>query len=151
MKDFIMLIWDDYGITCKPITTRNPQMNSIVERAHQTIGNLLRTFELVSAELDPKDPWSRRLSVAMFALWSTIHTAHKVTPMQLVFGRDAMLNDMHLVNWCFIQECRQNLIEKNNKQEDAKHRPHEYHINDKVMIKNDQKMKYGTNTYIRPY
>eukprot|EP00957_Ditylum_brightwellii_P198359 15115682-Ditylum_brightwellii.AAC.1 len=62
MKDFIMLILDEYGIKCRPITTRNPQVNSIVERAHQTIGNLLRTFKPGLAELDPKDPWNGILS-----------------------------------------------------------------------------------------
>eukprot|EP00957_Ditylum_brightwellii_P081888 6228676-Ditylum_brightwellii.AAC.1 len=62
MKDFIMLIRDEYGIKRKPITIRNPKANCIVERAHQTIGNLLCTFEPGSAELDPNDPWSRILS-----------------------------------------------------------------------------------------
>eukprot|EP00957_Ditylum_brightwellii_P125480 9564800-Ditylum_brightwellii.AAC.1 len=62
MKDFTMLIRDEYGIKHKPITTKNPQANSIVERAHQTIGNLLCTFEPESAKLDPKDPWNRILS-----------------------------------------------------------------------------------------
>jgi hypothetical protein len=31
---------DDYGVKKKPITTRNPQANAIVERVHQTIGNI---------------------------------------------------------------------------------------------------------------
>ena len=35
-----------YGVTGKPITVRNPQANAIVERVHQTIGNIIRTFEL---------------------------------------------------------------------------------------------------------
>eukprot|EP00957_Ditylum_brightwellii_P197327 15033844-Ditylum_brightwellii.AAC.1 len=65
MKDFIALIRDEYGIKRKPITTRNPQVNSIVERVHQTIGNLLCTFEPDSAELDPEDPWSGILSAIM--------------------------------------------------------------------------------------
>eukprot|EP00957_Ditylum_brightwellii_P096322 7336263-Ditylum_brightwellii.AAC.1 len=64
MKDFIMLIQDEYGIKCKPITTRNSQSNSIVERAHQTIGNLLRTFKPGSAKLDLEDPQSGILSAA---------------------------------------------------------------------------------------
>eukprot|EP00957_Ditylum_brightwellii_P121038 9231649-Ditylum_brightwellii.AAC.1 len=55
MKDFIAFIQDEYGIKCKPITTRNIQVNSIVERAHQTIGNLLHTFKPGSAELDLED------------------------------------------------------------------------------------------------
>eukprot|EP00957_Ditylum_brightwellii_P196809 14993941-Ditylum_brightwellii.AAC.1 len=62
MKDFTALIQDEYGIKCKSITTRNPQVNSIVERAHKTIGNLLCTFKPGCAELDPKDPWSGILS-----------------------------------------------------------------------------------------
>eukprot|EP00957_Ditylum_brightwellii_P051914 3937990-Ditylum_brightwellii.AAC.1 len=72
---------DEYRIKRKPITTRNPQANSIVERAHQTIGNLLCTFKLGLAELDSKDPWIGRLSAVMFALQSMIHIAHKATPM----------------------------------------------------------------------
>eukprot|EP00957_Ditylum_brightwellii_P110966 8462877-Ditylum_brightwellii.AAC.1 len=114
MKDFIMLIHDEYEIKRKPITTRNPQANSIAKRAHQTIGNLLCTFKPGSAELGPEDPWSGILYAIMFAIWSTIHTAHKATHMQLIFGRDAMLNITHLAIWHFIQECWQNLIKKNN-------------------------------------
>jgi hypothetical protein len=33
-----------YGLKLKPITTRNPQANAIIERVHQTIGNIIRTF-----------------------------------------------------------------------------------------------------------
>ena len=32
------MIKHDYGVKVKPITTRNPQANAIVERVHQTIG-----------------------------------------------------------------------------------------------------------------
>eukprot|EP00957_Ditylum_brightwellii_P211606 15366369-Ditylum_brightwellii.AAC.1 len=95
---------DEYGIKSKPITTRNPKANSIIERAHQTIGNLLCTFKPGSTKLDPEDPWSGILRALMFALWSTIYMTHKATLMQLVFGRDAMLNITHLANWHFIQE-----------------------------------------------
>eukprot|EP00957_Ditylum_brightwellii_P091519 6969460-Ditylum_brightwellii.AAC.1 len=106
MKDFITLIWDEYRINCKPIIIRNHQANSIIERAHQTIGNLLHIFEPGSAKLDPEDLLSGILSTVMFALWSTIYTTHKATSMKLVFGRDAMLNNMHFDNWHFIQECQ---------------------------------------------
>eukprot|EP00957_Ditylum_brightwellii_P095136 7246312-Ditylum_brightwellii.AAC.1 len=67
MKDFITLVWDEYGIKHKPITTRNPQAKSIAERAHQTIGNVLHTFEPESAELDPEGPRSGILCTVMFA------------------------------------------------------------------------------------
>src|SRR5688572_12912706 len=38
----------NYGIKAKPITVRNPQVNAIVERIHQVIGNIIRTFDLES-------------------------------------------------------------------------------------------------------
>eukprot|EP00957_Ditylum_brightwellii_P138347 10545385-Ditylum_brightwellii.AAC.1 len=140
MKDVITLVWDEYGIKCKPIATRIPQANSIVDRDHQNIGNLLHMFEPGSAELDPEDPWSSIPSTIMFALRSMVHTIYKANPMQLVFGRDAMLNITHLANWWFIQECWQILIKKNNEQENVNWNLHKYHVNDKVMIKNDQKL-----------
>jgi hypothetical protein len=40
------MIKNDYGIKGKSITIRNPQANAIVERVHQGIGNIIRTFEL---------------------------------------------------------------------------------------------------------
>jgi hypothetical protein len=40
------MIKEDYAIKAKPITVRNHQANAIVERIHQEIGNIIRTFEL---------------------------------------------------------------------------------------------------------
>ena len=41
MAEFSQMIKNDYGIKPRPITTRNPQANAIIERVHQTIGNIL--------------------------------------------------------------------------------------------------------------
>eukprot|EP00957_Ditylum_brightwellii_P119532 9119832-Ditylum_brightwellii.AAC.1 len=38
----------DYGVKKKPITVRNPQANSIIKGIHQTIGNMIRSFEVHS-------------------------------------------------------------------------------------------------------
>ena len=35
---------EEYGTDKRTITTRNPQANAILERVHQTIGNILRTI-----------------------------------------------------------------------------------------------------------
>jgi transposase InsO family protein len=40
------MIKEDHGVKAKPSTVRNPQTNAIVERVHQVIGNIIRTFEL---------------------------------------------------------------------------------------------------------
>ena len=57
MGDFAQMIQDDYGITKRPITKRNPQANAIIERIHQTIGNMIRTFEITETDVDENDPW----------------------------------------------------------------------------------------------
>ena len=44
--DFQDMIKNDYGIQQQQITVCNPQANAIVERIHQTIGNIIRTFEI---------------------------------------------------------------------------------------------------------
>ena len=49
MAEFIKMVQDDYGIKKKPITKRNPKENTIVERVHQTIGKMIRTFEVKGA------------------------------------------------------------------------------------------------------
>jgi hypothetical protein len=50
-------VCDNIGIKCSPTTSYNLQGNSIIEKNHQVIGNMLRAFELEERELDPDDPW----------------------------------------------------------------------------------------------
>ena len=51
------MIKEDYGIKAIPIAVRNPQAHAIVERIHQVVGNIIRTFELEDNYLDEDDPW----------------------------------------------------------------------------------------------
>ena len=50
------MIAGDCGIPCSPISVRNPQANSIVERVHQTIGNIKCTFYIQEIDLDDEYP-----------------------------------------------------------------------------------------------
>ena len=151
MAEVTHMIKNDYGIKKRPITVRNPQANAIVERVHQTIGNILRTFNLNETKVDEKDPWSGILAATMFAIRSTVHTTSQYTPMQLVFGRDSILNIAHDANWKLIQARKQRLIKKNNIRENSKRIPHKYKIGDKVVIKGDQSAKYANVSYKGPY
>ena len=54
--EFKRMLKKDYGLYTKYITVRNPQANAIIERIHQTIGNIIRTFELQDNYLDEDDP-----------------------------------------------------------------------------------------------
>ena len=135
--EFKNMCKDDYNIKCKFITTRNPQANAIIERVHQVLGNLIRSYELEDNYMDEKDPWAGILTAAAFALRSTVHTTLKATPGQLVFGRDMMLNVKHEANWQAIKERKQRLIHKNNKRENSRRIDHTYHPGDKVLLEKD--------------
>ena len=72
MAGFSKMCHNDYGLKRKPITTRNPQSNAIIERIHQTIGNIIRTFDV--SNIVNNDPWSGILDATMFAVRATYHT-----------------------------------------------------------------------------
>ena len=65
---------------------RNPQANAIIEHVHQTIGNIIWTFEVHQAELNKDDPFAGLLSAMMFVVRMTYHTMLQATPSQLVFS-----------------------------------------------------------------
>lgn len=141
MAEFAKMVTNDYGIKKKPITTRNPQANSMIERAHQTIANIIRTAS--TAELDELDPWSGVLAATMFALRATHHTTLQASPMQLVFGRDTILNLKFTANWQAIKEQKQSLISKNNQKENAKRIPYTYQVGDQVLVDEKPLSKYN--------
>jgi hypothetical protein len=151
MAEFAAMIKDDYGITLRKITTRNPQVNAILERIHQTIGNILRSFRVQDNEVDENDPWTGILAATMFATRATVHTTLNATPMQLVFGRDAILNLKFVANWANIKERKQNAINKNNEKENKNRIDHTYEVGDQVLIKNAQNTKFGNDPYLGPY
>ena len=87
----------EYHVT--PSASKKPQANAIMERVHQTIGNIKRTFQIQQMDLDDENLWEGILSSTMFAIRSVTHTTTQHTPSQLVFSRDAILNINQEVNW----------------------------------------------------
>ena len=82
MAGFTKCIKEEYNVKVKPTTVRNPQANSILERIHQVIGNMIKTFQIYNRDdMDEEDPWSGILAAVMFALRSTYHTTLEATPM----------------------------------------------------------------------
>jgi hypothetical protein len=143
MAEFAKMVCEDYGLKIKPITTRNPQANAIIERVHQTIGNIsIRTFDV--QHMDEKDPWSGILAATMFAVRATYHTTLQATSMQLVVGRDAILNIKHITDWEHIRQRKQERIIENNKHENKNRREHQYALGDKVLLKARKKSKHNS-------
>ena len=71
--------------------------------------------------------------------------------MQLVFGRDSMLNIQHQIDWSAIKERKRKIIQKNNQAENAKRSPHTYSVGDKILVKSSWRAKYATSPYDGPY
>jgi hypothetical protein len=140
MAEFAKMVKNDCGLKLKPVTTRNPQANAIVERVHQTIGNVIRTFNVQS--MDSDDPWTGTLAAAMFAARATCHATLQALPMQLAFGRDAILNMKHVSNWEHIRQRKQTRINENNKRENKSRRAHACSLGDKILVKARKNSKH---------
>ena len=102
MAEFAKMCQNDYGLKRKPITTRNPRSNAIIEQIHQNIGNIIRTFDV--SKIVNNDPWSGILAATMFAVRTTYHTTLQAYPMHPVFGQDAILNINHAADWEHIRQ-----------------------------------------------
>ena len=118
MAEFVKMCHNDYGLKRKPITTRNPQSNAIIEHIHQNIGTIIRIFDV--SNIVNNDPWSGILAATMFAVRATYHTTLQASPMQLVFGRDALLNIKHVADWEHIRQGKKLRINQNNKRENMR-------------------------------
>ena len=104
LAKFKAIIQADYSIAVKPITSRHQHANFILERVHQTIGNIIRTFKVQDIVLDNENPWDGILASTMFTLCVTVNTTTQHTPAQLVFGQDSILNTLHEANWHLIKK-----------------------------------------------
>ena len=142
------MIQTDYGITVKPITSRNPQATSILERA---IDNVIRTFKVKGMILDDENPSDKILASTMLALCATVHTMTQHIPAQLVFGRDSILNTGQETNWQLIKKRKQDLINKGNQQENHNQKEHTYNKGNKVLLNNTWKTKFNQDVHLGPY
>ena len=138
--EFAKMCHNDYGLKSKPITTRNPRSNAIIERIHQTIRNIIRTFDVSNIIIN--DPWSGILVATMFTVQETYHTTLQASLMQLVFGRDAILNIKHVADWEHIRQRKQLRINHNNKRENMRRNNHQYKIGDKLLVKRKKNSKH---------
>ena len=139
MAEFAMMCQNCYGLKSKPTTTRNPQSNEIIERIHQTIGNIIHTFDMHN--IVNNDPWSGILAATIFSVRATYHTKLKASPMQIVFVRETILNIRHVADWEHIRQLKQERINRNNKQETMHRNNLEYKVGEKNLIKRKKTSK----------
>ena len=89
---------DNYGILSVPITVKNPRANSLVERLHLSMRDMLRTSQPFIGECW-MDEQKRALQAVKWAIRSTTNLTTNHTPGQLAFGRDMIMQAKVLVDW----------------------------------------------------
>ena len=145
------MLENEYGIKQQVISTRNPQANSMVERAHQTLHQLIRSHDIANnPNIDLDDPFTGILSACAFAMRTTVHATNRATPSQLVFGRDAIQNTLFKADWQYIADRKRHRIIQNNKKENNTRRPHVYQVGDKVIINENPNRKHGNSMHKSP-
>ena len=109
------LIEMEYRITTKTSTSGNPTSNALLERIHQVLGNLVRTFNIsTQTYVNKYEPWTGILSAAEFEIRSTTNRKKGYSPGQLIFGHDMILLIKHRVNWELIRQQKQTQINRDN-------------------------------------
>ena len=71
----------------------------------------------------------------MFAVRATYHTTLQESPMQLVFGRDAILDIKHVADWEHIWQLKQEWINRNNKRKSIRRNNQQYKVGNNVLVK----------------
>jgi len=150
-KEVSETLENEHGIKRKIITSCNPQSNSMIERCHKTLHNMIRSAQIKDRRhLDSLLGFKGVLAACRKAMNSAVHTTARAMPTQLVFGSDAMLNASFQADWQFIKERKQRLIIQNNKHENAKRKPHACKVGNVVVVKAGTGRKHGSNPYLDP-
>jgi hypothetical protein len=121
-------------------TVKNPQANGILDHTHQVIENLLHYrchALLVAQDLNTISSHQELLMPVMWAINTTSHTTLKASPAQLAFNCDMILSTSFAANWYAINSCKQTQSQSATDPENHKCIPHEFWINDKVLIRRD--------------
>jgi transposase InsO family protein len=145
-----------YGIKDAPTTSKNPQANSIIERVHLTMGNMLRALVLETRNhnqqplpADLNDYIDTALSCTKQAINATVHSTTKESPGAFVFQRDMILPIQSFANWELARKSRSEMINKNLLRENSRRRPFDWQPGMEVLV-NNKRNKMDAK-YIGPF
>ena len=129
-----------HGIKHSTSSSRNPQGNSMIERIHQAIGQVLRTVVAAknpkSVE-DGKNVIQECLATAMHACRCASNgTLGYHSAGALAFHRDMFLDIPILADMVSLQRNRQALVDKRLLRANARRIPHDYAVGDLVYKRN---------------
>ena len=103
-------------------TSKNPQSNSICERMHPTVVNVIRTFLYSNPPKNmtqAKDMMDDVLAYAIYAMWTTVITTLGSTPGALAFSRDIFLNIPLVADWQTVSRKLEHHVNENLRKANA--------------------------------
>ena len=98
---------ESFSIKHKPATAKIPQANSILERVHHVVMNMIHTSELDTQDTCKPKMIGKILSNVGRAICSTYHTMLGSLSGSAVFGRDMLFDILYIADWADILRCRQ--------------------------------------------
>lgn len=127
------------------ITTRNPQGNSVIERTHLAIAQVLRTL----IELKPPNSKDEADALIESAFATAMHAARCASnsqlmghsPGSLAFKRDMFLDIPMMADLLLLQKTRQLKIDERLLRANAKRLFKDYKVGDRVYALTDRKSK----------
>ena len=132
--DFQFLL-TDWGVKAHPISVANPQANSICERLHLTVANLISVFvhsnppQTAQAATNLVD---EAIATASHAYRSTVHSTLGVSPGALVYHRDMLLDVPYVADLITLRNRRQLKIDENLRKENNRRRNYDYRVGESV-------------------
>ena len=130
-------------------TSKNPQSNSICERMHQTVANVIKTFLYSNPPKNmtqSKDILDYSLANTMHAMRTTVATTLGSTPGALAFSRDIFLNVPLVADWQTISRKREHHVNENLRKANANRRSFDYAEGQQVLKKENNPTKLGVRT-----
>ena len=133
-----------YGIKSITTTVQNPQANSIIERMHLSFGMILRSFcleeknnesELSDSEIN--DFIDSALASTQHAINTSIHMTTRESPGALAYNRDMFLPLPTLADWECIRLRKQQMIHRNNLNENKRRKEFDRQPGMEILIDRD--------------
>ena len=120
-----------YGVSSSTTTAYQATANSICERVHKTINEMIRTLG--------EENWFTEIQAIAFALRASTHSALKTSPSLIIFGLDMVLPQYNQNKRLFKEN--HSTVTKDLQYINKKRVPHQYRIHDLILLRKADRVK----------
>ena len=124
----------DFNIKPFLATIKNSQENTLVERVHQVILNIISTKDLDNKVFNHIDSWCKTLSYISWVIRTSYKHTILATPVQAVFGRDVLFDLASAVDFRVVTDVKQQQVDIDNFRVNDRQVTHDYAIGNQVYV-----------------